>query len=511
MQMEKGLKKNDMLKNIISCSVFFIAVAIFTACDGSDNTMTASALSETSCSSVYKPSYSSSSYAYMPLYSSSAYMQPPIHIHIECENHNLNVVYDSLVDRRDGQVYRTVTIGTQTWMAQNLNYYDESMLDQSLCFGDDKEYCEKYGRIYRYSAAKSACPIGWHLPNYNEWSILINAVGGKSIAGRMLKSASDWADREGKCGNDDFGFSALPASIRFCVLDISCNDFYGAAFWGTSEHDSNYVYRMDLNFHDDDAEVNRCYDLECYNNMNSVRCIQDDSSAVSSSSVNSKNDAIENTFKDSRDGQVYKTVVIGSQTWMAQNLNYETDNSYCYDNQDSNCTKYGRLYTWAAAMDSAGVFSLNGAGCGYDSEKSAECAYHFETCSPIYPLRGVCPEGWHLPTEMEWNALFSAVGGVSIAAETHKTTYNWDRGVLGTDAVSFSVLPAGYRRNDGYFGKEGSETTFWSASESSRYGCSCAYAVFFSKREMYVELFDTILKDEGSSVRCVQDSESQNP
>ena len=136
----------------------------------------------------------------------------------------------------------------------------------------------------------------------------------------------------------------------------------------------------------------------------------DDSSVTSPSGKESLS-----TLTDSRDGQTYKTVVIGKQTWMAQNLNIETEKSFCFNDDSSNCTKYGRLYTWAAAMDSAGEWSSNGKGCGYKSE-----------CSAMSPVRGVCPNGWHLPTKAEFETLFSAVGGDSVAGKMLKSTSGWN-------------------------------------------------------------------------------------
>ena len=136
----------------------------------------------------------------------------------------------------------------------------------------------------------------------------------------------------------------------------------------------------------------------------------DDSSVTSPSGKESLS-----TLTDSRDGQTYKTVVIGRLTWMAQNLNIETEKSFCFNDDSSNCTKYGRLYTWAAAMDSAGEWSSNGKGCGYKSE-----------CSAMSPVRGVCPNGWHLPTKAEFETLFSAVGGDSVAGKMLKSTSGWN-------------------------------------------------------------------------------------
>lgn len=190
-------------------------------------------------------------------------------------------------------------------------------------------------------------------------------------------------------------------------------------------------------------------------------------------------------MKDSRDGQTYKTVEIGNQVWMAENMNYETAGSYCYNDADSNCTKYGRLYTWAAAMDSAGTWSANGKGCGYG-----------KTCSPTYPVRGVCPEGWHLPTRTEWDTLRTAVDRGSL-----KSTSGWSSNGNGTDDFSFSALPAGRRHRENY-NLEGDNAFFWSSTEDDRY---YAYIILLYYGDDRAGLDNFNKNNDGVSVRCLQD------
>ena len=195
-------------------------------------------------------------------------------------------------------------------------------------------------------------------------------------------------------------------------------------------------------------------------------------------------------FCDARDNKVYKYVKIGTQTWMAENLDYETENSYCYNDSASYCSKYGRLYTWAAAMDSVGTWSTNGKGCGYN-----------KTCSPTYPVRGVCPEGWHLPTEAEFETLFTAIGGQPTAGKVLKSTSGWNSSGNGSDAFAFSALPAGGRDNYGNYYYEGDDAYFWSSTEYDSY---LAYIM-----SLYYNYDDAFLssnyKDFGFSVRCLQD------
>ena len=199
---------------------------------------------------------------------------------------------------------------------------------------------------------------------------------------------------------------------------------------------------------------------------------------------------------DDRDGQTYKTVKIGDQWWMAENLNYAylqptktlDSSSFCYNNSASYCEKYGRLYTWAAAMDSVGEWSTNGKVCGSG-----------KTCSPTYPVRGVCPEGWHLPSKAEWATLFNAVGGQTTAGMVLKSTSGWNSRGNGTDAFGFSALPAGIRNYNGNYDDEGLYAFFWSSTE----GKYAYYVILYYSRDL-AYLYDNF-RGNGVSVRCLKD------
>jgi len=127
----------------------------------------------------------------------------------------------SFKDSRDGKTYKTVKIGNQTWMAENLNYEAKG----SKCYENKPAYCKKYGRLYINSAE---CPKGWHIPDNLEWETLMYLAGGRnSFAGKKLKSRDGWDDYEDdnvkKSGNgtDDFGFSALPSGYGYHDYDGS--------------------------------------------------------------------------------------------------------------------------------------------------------------------------------------------------------------------------------------------------------------------------------------------------
>ena len=199
---------------------------------------------------------------------------------------------------------------------------------------------------------------------------------------------------------------------------------------------------------------------------------------------------------DTRDNKEYKTVVIGSQTWMAENLNYADSinypgmngRSWCYNNSLDNCAKNGRLYNWAAAMDSMGMFSVNGKDCG-----------DRKMCSPTYPVRGICPEGWHIPDSTEWSILYQAVGCSPYDMQAKGFT-NWSK---ATDAYGFSAFPAGQYGN-GKFWSAGSGATFWGASEAVGGSFAYTFGVYATYTGVDNGSYHTV-KNFGHSIRCVMD------
>ncbi|SOE47766.1 major paralogous domain-containing protein [Fibrobacter sp. UWT3] len=180
-----------------------------------------------------------------------------------------NCVYGELVDNRDGQTYKTVKIGDQVWMAENLNYE----VDSSFCYNDSAEYCEKYGHLYTWDAATVACPSGSHLPSLAEWKILIEAVGGGPIAVTALQSTSGWSN--GDVGTDLFGFSVLPAGIRMGSKRDYSREGSEAYFW-SSTADINEAHYMTLYYYPDRDTYHGVYFYrETKKRAHSVRCLLD--------------------------------------------------------------------------------------------------------------------------------------------------------------------------------------------------------------------------------------------
>lgn len=396
----------------------------------------------------------------------------------------------TIVDSRDGQTYKTLKVGSWTWMAENLKY----KTSDSYCFGDKDENCEKYGRLYKLDAMKdtsslnlkqNVCPVGWHLPSRWEWDRLIDAVGGTLLAGKRLKKLMGWFGDSAKA-DDGVGFSVLPAGIRFSDGGYSRDGLY-SLFWTSDE------YGVFFNYYSPRIKMM----VELSKLGASVRCIKD--LAIG-------------TLVDHRDGQTYKTVKIGSQNWMAENLRFKSPNSFCYNNADSNCTKYGRLYLWTAALDSVRLYKDDDEDCGY-------C----KPCPPKFPLRGVCPKGWHIPTETEWETLFETVkpgttSGLALKSETGWTRCDYDHRPFervcrsagnGYDYFGFSALPAGHWNKDGGKGI-GESAMFWSST--GYYKSSPNYMSLRADKEYPdFEHCGGDYKNDGMSVRCVEDdAEEEN-
>ena len=500
-----------------------------------------------------------------------------------------------IYDSRDGQVYATLQIGTQCWMARNLNVgtfaqsqatglthsdVSNNGIIEKYCWGNDISFCDTFGGLYDWNEmmayettpkAQGICPPGWHIPDSLDWAVLSNFLGGDALAGGMLKDTGTafWASPNDGATNTT-GFTALPSGNRDPGGSFG-NIHYNTTFWSSTSYDPQHAWYRDIGYNGP-TFVSSFHPMEF---GFGIRCIANDSlpcapqpdqanagpdqlnlttdtallqantpangsgiwsilsgnngwlddpaSPVTvlhgsagetyvlewciSNGCGSSCDALTVSFistqafncgsmlTDTRDAQQYPTTLIGTRCWMAANLNIGTYvesqytgvghsdvgnngviEKYCYDNQITNCNLYGGLYDWNEAM-------------AYTSQEGAQ---------------GICPDGWHIPSDSEWVDATMVLGGEDIAGGRMKLTgltYWAQPNAAATNFSGFSALPGGYR----YFNGSFSELGFYGDHMSS----TLYTTDYFVLRGLY-NVNGTIYRgleflNNGVSVRCIHD------
>jgi uncharacterized protein (TIGR02145 family) len=519
----------------------------------------------------------------------------------------------------DGNVYRTIKIGDQIWMAENLkvkrysdggglwhitDYYDWPIMTfGSYCeYNNDTSYVATYGRLYNWYAAtnsRNIAPIGWHVPTDAEWKQLEIYLGMSEAAadsqgwrgtdeGGKLKEigTTHWIHNDS--ASNISGFTALPGGFRGTdgngsLGDIAFDAYLGseAWFWTSTEIEgasSSFAHLRTLwSFASNESKIMRIGDYKLCGF--SIRCIKDRGPTVSTAVVSeitqttaqcggiiiSEGEAAVTargvcwstnpspTIADNKtidgagigsftsmitgltdgtayyvrayatnsagtgygntktfiagtvtdiDGNVYKTITIGMQLWMAENLKVThyrngetipnvTDNAtwaglgsgaygeYNYD--ANNVAIYGRLYNWYAVVDS----------------------------------RNIAPAGWHVPTDAEWKQLEMFLGMSQVQADATDwrgtteggkmketgTTHWLSPNTGATNESGFSGLPGGLRDYDGAYYTIGHYAHFWSSTEDFIFN-SWFRCLDYSHSEVNR---NSDSKRYGFSVRCVKD------
>ncbi len=436
-------------------------------------------------------------------------------------------------DIRDGQIYSTVLIGNQCWMAENLNlgsltysHYDQTdnNIIEKYCYENYNYSCSIYGGLYQWDEAmqyttttgvQGICPAGWHIPRDIEWKILEGTVDshygvgdpiwnicdasrGFDVGGK-LKSTGTVEDENGfwfapnQGATNSSGFTALPGGLRIDDYSGSFGDMhYRGSFWSSSSYFSSGSWIIVRGFSHSESDAHRWTTTSTGNYLGySIRCINDDATGL-----NIPCPGIPTVMYE---GQIYSTILIGSQCWLKENLNVgtmitvnygehlQTDNDiiekYCYDNNTANCITYGGLYEWNEAMQ----------------------------YSTTEEVQGICPAGWHIPSDSDWNELhdfleepYEGVGGILKSVGTlEEGTGLWHTpNYYASNAVGFAGLPGGCRQPT--FIRLGLETNFWSSSQEDQ---DNAWFRGLHNNDDY--LYATSWsKQYGHSIRCIKNTES---
>jgi len=456
-------------------------------------------------------------------------------------------IQPTLVDY-DGNIYNTIQIGDQCWMKENLRvtHFDDgtpvpagdgssysSTAAYRYCPDNDSINVVQYGYLYNWKAmmngadfsstnpsgVQGVCPTGWHVPSYAEWMQLKDCVENQakyqcdtnnnsivkalsSVIGWLIEIEDTCAGGYNTITNNSTGFSAMPSGGH----SPSGWKFGEWAYYGSSSLSTLYTDRYNAF-----VLYYNSHSIYQYHSQKgvatSVRCVRENTSTA----MNQYCPGVA-TVTD-YDGNIYKTIKIGEQCWMRENLrtthyangtsimNGDTNNSgtilykYFPGNDSVNVTIYGYLYNWAAVMNGESSSTANPSG-----------------------VQGICPNGWHVPSSSEWIQLTNFLKnqsdyqcnntinniGKSLAANIlwHPSANICAVGneLNSNNASGFSALPAGRYYTTSY--SLGYESYFWSSSYESS---SDFYASFCELRYYDAEVYNAgIYKGHGFSVRCLK-------
>ena len=508
----------------------------------------------------------------------------------------------------EGKTYNTVQIGTQCWLAHNLNVGTKingaggqanNATMEKYCYNDLESNCDVYGGLYQWGEMvqylngasnttswnptptgpiPGICPSGWHLPTDVEWctltqfidpTVVCSAVGmiGTDVGAKMKEPGTlHWASPNTGATNSS-GFTVVPGGYRRSTNGSFSNLTIGADFWPASE--SSATQGWDRYFYYNNAAASRTLNAKA--DGYSVRCVKDNCTTpgaptsgthvpsstqivwnwntvagatgykwsttnnyagatdMGTATTNTETGLACNTaytryawaYNDcgnstavalnqtttacagapcagtptvSYGGQTYNTVQIGTQCWLRENLNIgtmingtmdQTNNGviekYCYNDDNSNCDIYGGLYQWDEVMQ-------------------------YVTTAGV---QGICPSGWHIPTDAQWTSVTTFLGGEIVAGGKMKTTGTieagtglwYDPNYGATNESGFSAVPAGYRYYLGTFDGVGYFGYWWSSTEFSTYSARCWFMGCYNGNVNSYPYF----KSEGYSVRCLRD------
>jgi uncharacterized protein (TIGR02145 family) len=438
--------------------------------------------------------------------------------------------------------YPLIAVGSQCWFQENLrtsSYLNGDLIPGGLSdaewttttegaqavYNEDPANLAAYGRLYNWYAVndpRGLCPSGWHVPTEAEWTVLENELGGAQVAGVAMKSSQ--SDNPPWDGSNESGFSGLPGGGRNFESGVFYNSGTNGYHWSTSLEGEQPIL-MNLFLGQSVVEQYpslprggfsiRCVKTEgalCFDpDEDGVCAEQEISGCTNDEAPNYESFATEDNATCvigpwqcngisgvSFDGYSYPLVGIGEQCWFKENL--RTNH---YRNGDSIPSELDG-FAWQGSF-LTGAFCVYGEGesevqGGSESDSINAIWYgHLYNWSAVQDIRGLCPSGFHVPSDIEWAILTSYIGvplGTQMKASANDVP-PWN----GNNASGFSATPGGHRSyNGGFFADEGQKGFWWS---STSLGPSAAwYRSLGTDLDMARHYVDRRM---GYSVRCLKD------